>query len=465
MFYPRDNAPAYNNKYYVKTTYGGLNKCMAINKNTGSVLANCTGYAWGRFLEECGIETCSLPATDAGTWFNSNHGYEKGSLPKKGAVICYGGGWENRGHVGIVEEVYENGSVVVSQSNYGGTLWEKVNLAPPYFSQGASLYLQGFIYNPHVEDSPTPTKIKMYGIDVSEHNDITLDISKYDFVLIRACWGTNEDYKANEWRKKCEELGIPYGVYLYSYSLSINDGVDEANYICDMVKDWKIQMGVWIDMENDSYKQSHGSWNPELCSNVCRVFCETVQARGYYTGIYASESVFGTMINGCDNFDKWVASWGTNDGTIQRDTSDMGTILQYTSRGGIGGSPLDANVAYCDLDHYKSYPIEEITPPEPVTPEPVTPVEPSKDDDDMKDIIDNATKDGYLFEMSDKVYDWLKVITAFILPLLIREYPRFAQIWGWGYSEQVVNTLAELITIINAILYVSSVGYHKMKGR
>lgn len=109
-------------------------------------------------------------------------------------------------------------------------------------------------------------------------------------------------------------------------------------------------------------------------------------------------------------------------------------------------------------------PIEPIE-PEPVEPvEPVTPVEPSKDDDDMKEIIDNATKDGYLFEMSDKVYDWLKVITAFIIPLLIREYPRFAQIWGWGYSEQVVNTLAELITIINAILYVSSVGYHKMKG-
>ena len=109
-------------------------------------------------------------------------------------------------------------------------------------------------------------------------------------------------------------------------------------------------------------------------------------------------------------------------------------------------------------------PTPEPTPepiPEPVTPEPI---KPSKDDDDMKEIVDNATKDGYLFEMSDKVYDWLKVITAFILPLLIREYPRFAEIWGWGYSEPVVNTLAELITIINAILYVSSVGYHKMKG-
>lgn len=83
--------------------------------------------------------------------------------------------------------------------------------------------------------------------------------------------------------------------------------------------------------------------------------------------------------------------------------------------------------------------------------------------DEIEDIVNDATKDGYLFEMSDRVYDWLKVVTAFIIPLLIREYPRFAQIWGWGYSEQVVNTLAELITIINAVLYVSSVGYEKKK--
>lgn len=112
--------------------------------------------------------------------------------------------------------------------------------------------------------------------------------------------------------------------------------------------------------------------------------------------------------------------------------------------------------------------------PEPVVQEPVV-EEPKEDekptdepvtapDKPIEEITDEATKDGYLFKMSDKTYDFLRIFTAFIIPLLIREYPRFAEIWGWGYSTQVIDTLSELSTIISAILYVSSVGYAKKKN-
>ena len=300
------------------------------------------------------------------------------------------------------------------------------------------------------------TDIKMYGIDVSVHNDINIDISQYDFVIIRACWGTNIDTKAIEWKKKCEALGIPYGVYLYTYALNVNDAVDEANYICDYVKDWNIQMGIWIDMENDSYKQEKGVWNPTMCSTICQVFCQTVQQRGYYTGIYASQSVFGTYILGCEEFDKWVASWGTNDGTIQRDTSYMGTLLQYTSY-----PNLDKNVSYCDLEHYKSYPMKEEQPiiiPVPDVPEP-EPQEPEKPID-----LPQTVDDDYLFKMSDKTYDFLNWLIH-LIPHLITLYAALTRAWGLEESMAIILTVNAISEFISSILKQSKVGYERSKKK
>ena len=321
----------------------------------------------------------------------------------------------------------------------------------PYFSlENIKLDILGAY---RLRENPS-SNIKMYGIDVSEHNPLDIDITKYDYVIIRACWGTNMDKKAEQWRKKCEEHGIPYGVYLYTYALSVNDAVDEANYICDAIKGWNVKMGVWLDMEWDSYKESHGSWNQTLCTAIAQVFCQTVQDRGYYTGIYASESVFGSYIQGCEQFDKWVASWGTNDGTIQRDTSHMGTMLQYSSRVGAGGSPLDGNVSYCELEHYKSYPMEEVDPPiEPdpqPEPEPVIPVPIVPDD-------------GYLFKMSNKTYDLLNWLVH-ITPLFITLYIALSNIWGLPYTEPIVATISAVIVFISSILKQSTIGYTKKEG-
>lgn len=44
IFKRRETSPSNDNKYYIKTTKGGYNKCIQISSD-GSVLPNCTGYA------------------------------------------------------------------------------------------------------------------------------------------------------------------------------------------------------------------------------------------------------------------------------------------------------------------------------------------------------------------------------------------------------------------------------------
>lgn len=162
QFTPRLSAPAANNKYWINTAFGGYNKCITINKSTGAVLPNCTGYAWGRFCEEANILDCKLARTNAENWYgNTADGYKRGKTPKLGAVICWRKGQagvasDGAGHVGIVEVINDD-SIVVSMSAYNGTRWYTRTFAKGSYSYN-SLIFQGFIYNPYIIDEPSPKK-------------------------------------------------------------------------------------------------------------------------------------------------------------------------------------------------------------------------------------------------------------------------------------------------------------------
>ena len=210
-----------------------------------------------------------------------------------------------------------------------------------------------------------PDSVKMKGLDLSEHNNGNIDFSQYDFVILRANWWTTEDKKFKTFADKLDKLGIPYGVYCYDYCGDEQTALEQAEYTYNLIKDRDIKMGVWMDMEDaDGWKQKNGYLNKEHCSMVCNVFCDFFKEKGYYTGIYSTKWWFENYI-GELGFPKWVANWGTNDGTCQSDFSDYAVMHQYTS------NPLDKDVAYHEVDFYKSNPIKEEEPPVDKPSEPV----------------------------------------------------------------------------------------------
>ena len=192
----------------------------------------------------------------------------------------------------------------------------------------------------------------MYGIDISKHNgDINLEPYRGQFVIIRAGYGNfTKDEKFARNVIECKRLGIPFGVYLYSYALNAEEAKAEAHALLKVLEPIKneIKVGVWFDMEYAvGYKRKHGcKFTHENISAICYAFAKTIEDAGYYSGIYTSSSWLTYIKPECDRFDKWVASWGTNDGTLQNDTSKFGTIHQYTSK------PIDKNIMYADISRY-----------------------------------------------------------------------------------------------------------------
>ena len=67
--------------------------------------------------------------------------------------------------------------------------------------------------------------------------------------------------------------------------------------------------------------------------------------------------------------------------------------------------------------------------------------------------------------MSNKTYDILKIVAIIVLPLIQTLYVGLAQLWGFGFGEQINATIQLIIGAINVIigaaLVKSSADYHK----
>lgn len=150
-FVPRLTAPSSNDPKWINRAFGGYNRCIAINDVTGSVLPNCPGYAWGRALEILHVFDTTLCTANAYEWYTYNDGFTRGSTARLGAIICYSGGVDNLGHVAVVEEINPDGTITISESNYGGAYFRTVSLPSDYSNPG--LTFQGFIY---LIDNPSP---------------------------------------------------------------------------------------------------------------------------------------------------------------------------------------------------------------------------------------------------------------------------------------------------------------------
>lgn len=142
-----NDAPSYSDKLWIQRGSGGYNPCIYASGN--SVLPNCVGYAYGRFMEIMGTTSCRLSTDNAGLWFGyTQDGYERGQTPQLGAVIC----WRNpgrAGHVAIVEKINSDGSIVTSNSAWNSTRYYVQTLYPPGYTWSSNYILQGFIYNPN----------------------------------------------------------------------------------------------------------------------------------------------------------------------------------------------------------------------------------------------------------------------------------------------------------------------------
>lgn len=197
------------------------------------------------------------------------------------------------------------------------------------------------------------------GIDVSEHQGRidwnAVKASGIDFAILRVgfgapSWGGRVDYQLNRNISECERLGIPYGVYIYSYAFDNQQAADEASMVINCLSGHNPRLPVYYDLEDNSIIANGRQTG---IASRAQVFCNRISAAGYEPGIYANLNWFNNILTDSvfksSSWDHWIAQYNS-----KCDYIGNYSIWQYKSNGkvpGINGN-VDMNYAYVDVSLY-----------------------------------------------------------------------------------------------------------------
>ena len=149
-----------NNNYYIMQSSGGWNGAIKGNptKAGANVLANCVGYANGRFAEIIGKDKIEYQMTCNASGFvirgPRDYNLKVVSYPTLGGIMCWEGGTNNCGHVAIVERIDSGNQIYTSESCYKGSAFYNATRTNDNGRWGMSskYKFQGCIINPAIGD-------------------------------------------------------------------------------------------------------------------------------------------------------------------------------------------------------------------------------------------------------------------------------------------------------------------------
>ena len=166
-----------NNKYYIRTASGGYNGAVRGRPTISGadVLCNCVGYANGRFNEIINAGYCKYQLVcNAENFIEAakRMGLKISSKPVQGGIMVWQkgatlSGGDGAGHVAVVEEVYEDGSILTSESGWASWAFKNIHRdnSNGRWGQSAAYKFRGCIVNPAVDGKVAPTpKLAIDGV-------------------------------------------------------------------------------------------------------------------------------------------------------------------------------------------------------------------------------------------------------------------------------------------------------------
>lgn len=219
------------------------------------------------------------------------------------------------------------------ESNEYGAHWGTYNNSKAFFDYQNNLFVQ-----------------QAKGvIDVSGwQGDIDWAKAKADGVegaIIRLGYGegNNADKKAQRNISECKRLGIPFGIYWYSYADTPSIAKEEGADVVAKLKQFGVNPSdlaypVYYDLEKWTWEGHQPPTDPNVYNNIVNNWYSALQSAGYKNlGVYSYTSYLQGPLKHADIYAKttWVAQYGARMGFDSFPTNSRG--WQYTSSGKVDG--------------------------------------------------------------------------------------------------------------------------------
>lgn len=177
--------------------------------------------------------------------------------------------------------------------------------------------------------------------------------------IIRCGYGSdyaNQD--DSQWKRnadECVRLGIPFGVYLYSYATNSSMVDSEVKHTIRLVEPYKskLSLPVYLDCEENGTQS--------FAATAAKRYCEALTKAGYKAGVYSGAYWWRNYLPSVTGYSKWVAAWNP---TKPTDISDI-DLWQYTDNGSVSGISGAVDMSECYIEIGSAKPSSPSTPSKP----------------------------------------------------------------------------------------------------
>lgn len=199
----------------------------------------------------------------------------------------------------------------------------------------------------------------MKGVDISRYQaGLTIAQVKkagYGFAILRGGYSTYGvirkkmiDVAFEKFYQQAKAIGFPVGAYWFSTAKTYAEGEAEAKFFYkNCLQGKQFEMPVYIDVEDEHWQAK----DKKGVTDAIIGFCEYLEGKGFYVGVYASLSWFNTRIDvsRLKNYTKWVAKWVTSANSKPSVSFSAFDMWQYTDSGKIAGHTVDIDDAFIDF--------------------------------------------------------------------------------------------------------------------
>ena len=226
-------------------------------------------------------------------------------------------------------------------NNEYGAYWGTYNGTPAFFESNGNLFVQqakGVIDVSEWQGDIDWAKAKSAGVEGA-------------IIRISYGWGNGYDKKALRNISECKRLGIPFGIYMYSYAENSGNAASEGADVASLLRKAGVnpndlQYPVYYDLEAWSWTGHAHPTSPAVYDGIVNAWFSQLRNAGYSNlAVYSYTSYLNNELNSSSIHAKtrWVAQYGSRMGYTAWSSNDRG--WQYSSSvrvNGISGS-VDVN--------------------------------------------------------------------------------------------------------------------------
>lgn len=273
--------------------------------------------------------------SDSGNAFNSGETFDSDEAANSGDVPDSGNTSDSSAATSGTAKATAEGSVRLAalQNNEYGAHGGSYNGTAAFFDASNSLFVQqakGVIDVSAWQGTIDWQAVKNSGVEGA-------------IIRIAYGWDNGFDNQALRNISECRRLGIPFGVYLYSYAYDANTGAAEGSSLVNLLQKAGVSSSdlgypVYYDLEKWTWAGHEVPNNPGTYNGIVNAWYSKLKSAGYTNlAVYSYTSYLNKELNSSNIHSKtrWVAQYGSSMEYTAFPTNDRG--WQYTSKGRVNG--------------------------------------------------------------------------------------------------------------------------------